>query len=313
MRRLGFGCGDLYGGAARAQSIRLIETALDQGIQYFDLARLYGNGSAEAVMGSVLPRFRSRVIITSKAGILPYSMLHGVKFKARARKAIRLLGPVGRALVAAPAASSARFGAFGRRDLTRSVHRSLRDLRTDHLDVLLLHECSVDDALRPEVVDFLERLRAQGKIRAFGIATHFPDTCRILNEAPHVAQIAQFASDAFNRNVRQLPAGKADLVVTHTAIKQILPRLAAYLANDAAAASRWRERTGIAADDRASIARLLLTDAVAENPDGIVLFSTARPERVGEACSLGRHSDEVLAALHDTIEQLRAAVPLPAT
>ncbi len=57
MRRLGFGCGDLYGGASRAQSVRLIETALDQGIQYFDLARLYGNGSAEAVMGSILRGF----------------------------------------------------------------------------------------------------------------------------------------------------------------------------------------------------------------------------------------------------------------
>ena len=307
MRRLGFGCGDLYGGASRAQSVRLIETALDQGIQYFDLARLYGNGSAEAVMGSILPRFRSRVIITSKAGILPYSMLRAVKFKARARKAIRLLGPIGRALVAAPPPSAARFGAFGLRDLRRSVHRSLRDLRTGHLDVLLLHECTVADAVRPEVIDFLERLRAQGKIRAFGIATHFPDTCRILEEAPLVAQIAQFASDASNRNIRRLPAGKADLVVTHTAIKQILPRLIACFATDAAAASRWHQRTGIAADDRAGIARLLLTDAVAENPDGIVLFSTARPERVAEACSLGRHSEEVMAALHDAIEQLRAA------
>ena len=122
-----------------------------------------------------------------------------------------------------------------------------------------------------------------------------------------MAQIAQFASDAFNRNIRALPTGKAELVVTHTATKQILPRLLAYLTNDAEAASRWRERTGVAAEDRSGIAHLLLSDAIAENPDGIVLFSTTRTERVAGACALERRSDAAIAALHEALERLRAA------
>ena len=303
--RLGFGCGDLHGGISRSGSLRLIQTALDQGIQYFDLARLYGNGSAEGVMGSILPRFRSRLIIASKAGIVPYSMLHGVKFRARMRKALRLLGPPARALIASPAPSSARFGAFKLTELTRSVHRSLRELHTDYLDVLLLHECNPMDAQRAEVVDFLERLRMQGKIRAFGIATHFPDTCQILQQAPQVAQVAQFASDALNRNIRALPRGQAELVVTHSPVKHALPRLITHLASDPSAAARWRERTGLAADDRSGIAHLLLSDASTENPDGIVLFSTARAERIIQARTF-RPPPDALQALTDELGAMRA-------
>jgi diketogulonate reductase-like aldo/keto reductase len=287
MRRLGLGCGDLYSGASHAQSVRLIETALEAGIRYFDVARMYGNGSAEVVLGSVLPRIRDRVIIVSKAGILPWSMLHWSQFKSRAAKAVRLAGPIARALVPPLPPSGPRFGAFRREDLVRSVNRSLKDLRTDYLDILLL-----------------EQLRAAGKIRRFGIATHFPETCQILNETPRAAPVAQFASDAFNRNVRRLPPARAELVVTHTPIKQILPRVLDYLAADSAAASRWRQRTGLASDDRSGIARLLLADAVAENTSGIVLFSSSRPERITEAVA-GDPGTDALAALHDELARLR--------
>lgn len=305
MRRIGFGCGDLYSGAAHAQSVRLIETALDAGIRYFDVARLYGNGSAEAVLGSVLPRIRDRVIIASKAGILPWSMLHWPRLKSKATKAVRLAGPIARALVPPPPPSGARFGAFRLVDLVRSVNRSLKELQTDYLDILLLHECSVADAQEEEVVGFLEQLRAKGKIRTFGIATHFPETCQILNEAPNVARVAQFASDAFNRNVGRLPPGRAELVLTHTPIKQILPRLLDHLAADSAAALRWTQRTGLSADDRSGIARLLLSDAVAENAAGVVLFSSSRPERITEVVA-GDSDRDALAALHDELTRMRS-------
>jgi D-threo-aldose 1-dehydrogenase len=304
MLRIGFGCGDLYGAGAHAASARLVQAALDAGIRYFDVARLYGNGSAEAVLGSILPRVRAQVIIVSKAGILPYSMLRWTRFKRTAAKAARMAGPLARALVPAPAPSAARFGAFGLSDLARSVARSLKDLRTDYLDILLLHECSVADAQRQEVLDFLERLRSQGKIRRFGIATHYPETIEILNAVPRIAPIAQFASDALNRNVRRLPAYRLDLVVTHSSVKYILPRLVNHLSADAAAARRWAERTGIAPDDRTKIAGLLLADAVAANAGGVVLFSTSRPERVAEAASTSALDPARCAALHEELARM---------
>jgi D-threo-aldose 1-dehydrogenase len=304
MPRLGFGCGDLYGGATLAQSTRLIESALEAGIRYFDVARLYGNGSAEAVVGTALRPIRDRVVIVSKAGILPLSMLPWDKFKKKATKAVRLAGPIARALVPPPQACGDRYGAFRLVDLVRSVNRSLKQLQTDYLDILLLHECSVADARDGEVIRFLERLRTEGKIRAFGIATHFPETCQILNETPNVARVAQFASDAFNRNVGKLPPGRAELVVTHTPIKQILPRLLDHLAADPTAAMRWAQRTGVAPDDRSGIARLLLADALAENPAGMVLFSSSQPGRIAEAVAADADQD-TLTALRDELTRMR--------
>ncbi len=307
MLRVGFGCGDLYAGVAHAASARLVETALDSGIRYFDVARLYGNGSAETVLGSILPRVRDQVIIASKAGILPYSMLRWTQFTRTAAKAARIAGPLARALVPEPPPSAARFGAFSLSELARSVARSLQVLRTDYLDILLLHECSVADARRHEVLDFLERLRSQGKIRRFGIATHYPETIEIMNDVPRIAPIVQFPSDALNRNVSRLPVVRLDLVVTHSSVKYILPRLVDHLTADPASARRWAERTGIAADDRSKIAGLLLADAVAENASGVVLFSSSRPERVAAAATTSSLDGARSAALREELARMPGA------
>ena len=50
-------------------SLRLLETAIDCGITYFDTARMYGLGAAEGLLGEVASRNRHRMIIASKAGI----------------------------------------------------------------------------------------------------------------------------------------------------------------------------------------------------------------------------------------------------
>jgi aryl-alcohol dehydrogenase-like predicted oxidoreductase len=304
--RLGFGGGDLFGGSSTRESTRLVEAAIEAGIRYFDTARLYGNGSGEGVLGRVLPRIRDQVILTSKAGIIPWDMLVARRIAHKAAKLARAAGgPIGRALVAAPQPSSPRFGAFHRSDLERSVHRSLRELRTDYLDLLLLHECGVAHARRADVIEFLDRLQAQGKIRAFGIATHFAETCQILDAEPRVARVVQFASDALNANVARLPQGRAELVVTHSPMKHLLPRLLEHLARDPAAQQRWTQTTGLAADDRPGIARLLLADALAANVGGIVLFATSRTERIAEAVA-ARTEPAALDALHREIGHMHS-------
>jgi D-threo-aldose 1-dehydrogenase len=310
MLRLGFGCGDLFGGAAHNMSARLVETALDAGIRYFDVARLYGNGSAETVLGSVLPRIRNQVIIASKAGILPWSMLLGTRIVVKAAKLARYAGPLARTLVPHPPPAAPRYGAFRLTDLARSVDRSLRALRTDYLDILLLHECSVADVQGAEILGFLDGMRAAGKIRSFGIATHYPATVEILKAAPRIAPVVQFASDALNGNVTRIPASRLALVVTHSPIKHALPRLVSHLVADPAAGAYWVKRTGIASNDRSAIASLLLADAVAENADGIVLFSSSRPEHIAKAVTASACDTSLLIALHEEVARMRCESPI---
>src|SRR6185503_3266363 len=116
MPKLGLGCGDLYGGPQHSQSARLVQAAFDAGIRYFDVARLYGNGSAEAVLGSVLKPVRDQVVIATKVGIVPWSMQSSQRLARKAAIAGRALGPLARRWIPAPPHPAERYGAFGHRD-----------------------------------------------------------------------------------------------------------------------------------------------------------------------------------------------------
>lgn len=287
--QLGLGCGDLYAGNSMEASLRIVRAAFDAGIRYFDVARLYGDGSAEAVLGEALGPVRDQVVITTKAGITPWSMQLGRRVGYKAAKALaRLkLGPE-------PVPPGERYGAFSVEELTRSLELSLKALRTDHVDLLLLHECHLADARAADVRALLERWRTEGKIRGYGVATHFSDAVEILRECPSAAPVAQFPSDALNHNAARLPS-RPELVIAHSSLKNIMPDLRRRLDEDAALAARWTEATGAPATDTDTLARVLLGLAAGDNPQGLMLFSSSKPERIA-AMARGRPSAQVLAA-----------------
>ncbi|MFD7986874.1 aldo/keto reductase family oxidoreductase [Kitasatospora indigofera] len=119
-----------------------VEAALDSGITTFDHADIYRHGKAEAVFGEVLARsagLRERITLQSKCGI-------------------RL-------------AEGDRPGLYDLRasSIVRRVEESLQRLRTDTLDVLLLHR--PDPLADPaDVADALTSLHRQGLVRRFGVS-----------------------------------------------------------------------------------------------------------------------------------------------
>jgi predicted oxidoreductase len=126
---------------------RLVRAAVDAGITLFDHADIYARGKSEEAFGRILagtPSLRDRIVLQSKCGI-------------------RL-------------ADDPAPGAPGRYDLSRrhivaSVEGSLRRLRTDRLDLLLLHR--PDPLVEPEeVAAAFAALRASGKVRHFGVSNH---------------------------------------------------------------------------------------------------------------------------------------------
>ncbi|WFE36185.1 aldo/keto reductase [Micromonospora sp. WMMD975] len=148
--RLIYGCMGLgggwddepYGAPEIAAAQAAVEAALEIGVTAFDHADIYRNGKAEAVFGEVLaraPELRSRVVIQTKCGI-------------------RLAGEDG----------PGRYDLRGTH-IVHSVERSLARLRTDVLDVLLLHR--PDPLADPdEVAEALTSLHRQGLVRQFGVS-----------------------------------------------------------------------------------------------------------------------------------------------
>jgi D-threo-aldose 1-dehydrogenase len=172
---IGYGTAGLGRSLSAHERVRLLEVAADSGITYFDTAPLYGAGAAEEALG----RLRGDVTIATKVGIVPPSL---------PRLAL------GRLVRRTAAAAS---GKFAPDDVRRQLEGSLRRLRRDCVDVLLLHEVEPDAALDPALLDQLEALRRDGKLRRAGIATGAAQAEAILAAgAARFPEVVQVAADA---------------------------------------------------------------------------------------------------------------------
>jgi aryl-alcohol dehydrogenase-like predicted oxidoreductase len=204
--RLGFGCGGVMGRVGRGQSLRAIAAALDGGITHFDVARLYGYGEAEALIGEALRGQRDKVVIASKFGLTA----------TRAAGALRALKPLAQKLAASvPGARSVmrslvgvatqpadRFSVASAR---ASLDQSLAALKTDYLDILFLHDCAADD-LSDDLAGFLDDQMAAGKIRAWGAASDF-DAVALLYAKHGDRLVYQFPNSLSAPSANRLPAG----------------------------------------------------------------------------------------------------------
>lgn len=144
---IGLGCMRITELQDKKEVRNLIDTAMDQGIDFFDHADIYDGGHAEEVFGEVVdPAMRQNMIIQSKCGIIP-----------------------GKAYD------------FSKEHILRSVEESLKRLRTDYLDILLLHR--PDTLMEPEeVAEAFELLEKSGKVRYFGVSNQNSMQIELLNK-----------------------------------------------------------------------------------------------------------------------------------
>ena len=166
---LGLGCsqvGALGHPASLMQWDRLIAHALDLGVTVLDTADIYGQGDSERAIGRVLEGRRGAAVVVTKVG-QGFSPLMGAL-----RPLKPMLGPILRAAGSGAAVRARREG-FMRNDfspahLTAALEASLRRLRLDHVDVLLLHGPPAAVYRDPAVVETLATLVQAGKARRVG-------------------------------------------------------------------------------------------------------------------------------------------------
>lgn len=278
---LGFGSGALLSKRrSRREALKLLETAVDCGITYFDTARMYGAGRAEGILGELAARNRDRLILASKAGILPQSRSLFVRAMGRGVRLLHKAVPGSKRYVPVPSASAPRFGVFGLADIRKSIETSLKELRTDYLDIFLLHECTASNFENPALLSYLDDLKREGKIRAFGIATTMEETTAILDRHKGFWEVVQIPSAIWNMNIRKLPPMDYGLVVTHSSLTGRFDLLLDRLSQDELMAAEWYSMTHVDPRDATSLAQLLLAHALKSNPNGIVIFFSSSPENI---------------------------------
>lgn len=161
----GFGLGRLHHLFSRVQRERVVLGAMDAGFRHFDLAPAYGDGLAERELGRILGNRRADITITTKFGI-PFRAIGEFPM------------PVYFGLRVADRILKTKFGAdYTRRTFTpqlvvASLEASLRRLRTDHVDYLLIHEPLSLGEFRTmsPVWTELQRQQQLGKVRRFGVS-----------------------------------------------------------------------------------------------------------------------------------------------
>ena len=275
---MGFGCASLMRVTSHKGRDRLLATAFDSGITHFDVARMYGLGAAEGELGRFAKGRRDRITIATKFGIEASSGVGALqRLQAPARALLNAVPPVRRFIKRRDSDFHAPRD-YSLATARRSLEQSLLELGTDYVDLFFVHDPTPADPIDPAALHGLfTELRDEGKIRAWGVSQDaYPELS--VNDGLGADSVLQIRSDIFN------PAGGDQARISFGVLGATLARIQRELNADS---SRWVEWErafggGILKGDRLS--HLLLSDAFAANPDGTVLFSTIRPERVASAC-----------------------------
>ena len=216
---LGLGCAAMLGRAGRRESLAALGAAYDAGITFYDTARSYGYGACEGLLGDFFAgQKRSSVVLCTKFGILPGNA-KGWKQRVKplARGAIKLF-PGLRAVARRQAADQFVRGQFSVEILKRSFETSLRELKTDYLDILLMHAAPLSVLAQDDLLEQLGRLVETGKARLAGISGDEAVMGAVFAERPPVLRTAQFALNIFNLGLTRQTARAAEqmfLVANH--------------------------------------------------------------------------------------------------
>jgi predicted oxidoreductase len=133
----------------KAEAERFVQSALEEGANFFDHADIYGGGACEEIFADAIhmnAEVREKIILQSKCGI--------------------------------------RQGMFdfSKQHILNSVDGILKRLRTEYLDVLLLHR--PDALVEPEeVAEAFDQLESSGKVRHFGVSNQNPMQIQLLKKA----------------------------------------------------------------------------------------------------------------------------------
>lgn len=146
LSELGLGCMSL--GTNENDASKIIETAIEAGITYFDTADIYDKGENEKIVGKVLKKYQqnSDIVIGTKVG--NHLKDNGETFWDPSKKHIK-----------------------------NNVKQSLKRLGLETLDLYMLHGGTIEDPL-DETISAFDELKQEGLIKAYGISSIRPNVIR---------------------------------------------------------------------------------------------------------------------------------------
>lgn len=128
------------------QAVALMREALDLGITLFDAADTYGNGRSEELIAKAFAGRRDEIVIATKVG---YDFVNHGEERRGQREIPQNFSPAA---------------------VRQATEAALERLKTDRIDLLQLHNIRMEQVEDDAVWEVLEDLRAEGKVRHYGVA-----------------------------------------------------------------------------------------------------------------------------------------------
>lgn len=170
---------DGWGQVDDAESIRAIRRAVDLGVTLFDTADAYGTGHSEEVLGKAIQGVRHEVVIATKGGFTYDRTNRALTGQDWSPDYIR-----------------------------RALEASLSRLGTDYIDLYQLHTGFIpDDAVAP-VFDEMERLKQEGKLRAYGWSAYTREKVELFAEKTR-GTVIQTKANLFSYDAEAVSACEA--------------------------------------------------------------------------------------------------------
>lgn len=136
-----------WGQFTEGEAIALMHKAFDLGITLFDAADTYGNGLSEELLAKAFPTRRDDIVIATKIG---YDFVNHGESRGRGQREIP--------------------HDFSPAALVRATDAALKRLKTDRVELMQLHNIRMEQVYDDSIWETMEQLKAQGKIRHYGIA-----------------------------------------------------------------------------------------------------------------------------------------------
>jgi D-threo-aldose 1-dehydrogenase len=215
--KMGFGAaplGNMFRDIPDAEALATVDAAWEQGIRYYDTAPFYGAGLAEIRMGEVLSsRPREDYVISTKVGRIILDELEDVSARDQGEKNG----------VFAHGRANKVVNDYSEDATLRSIEDSLKRLKTDHVEIVFVHDLAQDfygddwiglfEIARKGAFKALDRLRDEGVIKAWGLGVNRVEACELLLdlEGPR--------PDGF------LLAGRYTLLDHERALQRLMPKI----------------------------------------------------------------------------------------
>jgi aryl-alcohol dehydrogenase-like predicted oxidoreductase len=135
---------------------KILNSAVDNGVNFIDTADVYGDGESEKAVGRLLKNRPEQIIVATKCG----RWLDPHTNKAYTTKALR-----------------------------KFVEASLQNMKVESIDLIQLHCPPVEVYYRPEIFGLFEELKKEGKIQHMGVSVEKIEEALIALEYPNVTSI----------------------------------------------------------------------------------------------------------------------------